>query len=617
MVTVLVLVGTSPIVGTAATRQTGVEPACGVPATAPSMASDARPRRWEGPVSASVSGGVIHVDVRVATAVLTTWDRNRWSVEITGIDPPAAAESLGPLTVRNDTENGTFNLTVYDGAETVPPLRDPATPERGTMARVRVPDLLYREAAVWLRVPDAASTVGGSPTSPRWNGVWLEDLAADEGRFEAQGSNVVIDNVTGGSWRGWTQHGTAVARNSAADEVHLDTHRGPVCVEEVAVGTLTSYVYNGDIQVDSANASLLDVETQGGGISISDVTGRNLSAWTERGVIDVRKARYGNSELESHGGTVTVDDLAGASLDVWTRAGEIRAAFRPTASGQVHLTARSGDAELAVPADTDHGYNATLEAPQGQVSHDLAEVRVIDRGRDWVSIRTEGFDDRSIRTEAELRANGGEVRMAGDGPAAPARDGEALLDPSVEQVGVLAALAAALYYLGPKVKTLGASLYSRIGADDALDNETRQRILEIVREEPGIHFSDIRKRLGTGVGSLEHHLDVLVDHGILVEAPGSGYRCYFEHGSVDRRVMAVADRLRSEVARGLLRAIVERPDDALADIADELGVSPDAAAYHLDRLEEVGLVDRRRDGRSLDLALTDLGRQAGRSLDIL
>jgi DNA-binding transcriptional ArsR family regulator len=66
--------------------------------------------------------------------------------------------------------------------------------------------------------------------------------------------------------------------------------------------------------------------------------------------------------------------------------------------------------------------------------------------------------------------------------------------------------------------------------------------------------------------------------------------------SPDARVGAVFDALADPTRRHLVEALAGRPGTATA-LASSLPISRQAVAKHLDRLDQAGLVERRRDGR--------------------
>lgn len=212
---------------------------------------------------------------------------------------------------------------------------------------------------------------------------------------------------------------------------------------------------------------------------------------------------------------------------------------------------------------------------------------------------------------------------ASQGPPAPGSgvDGGEWSFPSAETaagVSLVAVLTGALYYVWPKLKLLGGALYSRIGRDpqEVLENDDRRRIHELVQDEPGIHFRELRRRLDTGAGLLEHHLEKLERAALVTEVREESYRGYFPPGSVDRQVMEAAPRLRSETARDLLRAVRAEPGASIRDLADGAGVSRSTAGYHVRRLASEGVLEKEEAGRGVAVRLTDLGERAVEDLAI-
>lgn len=214
-------------------------------------------------------------------------------------------------------------------------------------------------------------------------------------------------------------------------------------------------------------------------------------------------------------------------------------------------------------------------------------------------------------------------RGAQRGPPSPTEevDAGAWAFPSPEATlgaTILALLSGAAYYFWPKLKLFGLALYSRIGNDpeDVLESGTRRQIHELIGEEPGIHFNELRRRLATGRGVLDHHLDRLTAAGLIVEHEGDGYTCYFQAGSTEVEVRNVADRVRARGARELVAKLRHAPGASVTELAQAAGVARSTASYHIDRLAEAGLVERKPDGNAQAISLTDLGHRAVQRLGL-
>jgi predicted transcriptional regulator len=122
--------------------------------------------------------------------------------------------------------------------------------------------------------------------------------------------------------------------------------------------------------------------------------------------------------------------------------------------------------------------------------------------------------------------------------------------------------------------------------------DTRDRIAAHVRENPGIHFSELVRDLDLAPGQVQYHLRRLDVSGTDL----FGRTHYFppDYDAFDRRVVAVARR---ETARDILLALLKRGPTAPATVADDLVVARSTLEWHLDRLVTVDLVRKTRDER--------------------
>lgn len=181
--------------------------------------------------------------------------------------------------------------------------------------------------------------------------------------------------------------------------------------------------------------------------------------------------------------------------------------------------------------------------------------------------------------------------------------------PVVMGVGLMALLIGALYYMVPNLKAGVVGLFTRVRPAKALDQSTRAAIEQALRAEPGLHPVELARLLGTSRGAVDHHLAQLAQAGLVTSVSSGRYRCYFLAGSVDRRVMDATPVLKAEGARALLAAIGSAPGRSLSELAAATGLSSSTVNHHAERLAQVGLVERRRDGRIVAHFATDLGKE--------
>ncbi len=194
--------------------------------------------------------------------------------------------------------------------------------------------------------------------------------------------------------------------------------------------------------------------------------------------------------------------------------------------------------------------------------------------------------------------------------AAPQDRGQALASPTFDaaawELMVLpaagatfaAVLVGILYYVWPSLRVVVFG-FSRIHKDQVLRQPQRARIMEVIEQNPGIHFQEITRATDQGRGTVEHHLNTLSRTGHVVAHVGAGYTCYFAKGKVDRRIMAAAPLLKAPTARKIVAAIDAGHGRSLATLSTRAGVGRSTVGHHVKRLKEAGLVDESEGGYRL------------------
>jgi predicted transcriptional regulator len=139
--------------------------------------------------------------------------------------------------------------------------------------------------------------------------------------------------------------------------------------------------------------------------------------------------------------------------------------------------------------------------------------------------------------------------------------------------------------------------------------DTRDRVDEFVRSNPGVHFSAVVDALALGRGQAQYHLRRLRESGRVAAEAVHGRTHYYppESDPADRVALAV---LRRETARDLLVVLSAREPCSPATLADDLGVARSTVEHHLDRLLEQGLVTKRVEDGTATLRVADRERVA-------
>ena len=199
----------------------------------------------------------------------------------------------------------------------------------------------------------------------------------------------------------------------------------------------------------------------------------------------------------------------------------------------------------------------------------------------------------------------GAVVIGAAGATALSGSGSAATSPGVTRSVTMGARNAAadartlLGRLGDKLWKIGAVLrYSRWDDSDPLEHDLRREIYDTVEDAPGIYLSKIDERTDRSLSSLRHHLRILEEENLLTTEKVRGKRRYFPvtRGGDDPALVAALDDPATE---SILTTLAEEGPSSGGDLADALDRDPSTVSHHLSRLEEEGLVERERDGRSV------------------
>lgn len=156
------------------------------------------------------------------------------------------------------------------------------------------------------------------------------------------------------------------------------------------------------------------------------------------------------------------------------------------------------------------------------------------------------------------------------------------------------------------VALLGALwLYRRLTRDEALDNDIRSAILDLVEEEPGITPTEIAGELDIATNTVIYHARMLTEMDYLTtDRTGQGTR-YFVAGACDRRAAAVMAMLRQRGKRDVLVAAHREPGSSISELARRLDRHRSTIKHHVDDLVEAGVLVAEKDGNGRHVAVPE------------
>lgn len=124
--------------------------------------------------------------------------------------------------------------------------------------------------------------------------------------------------------------------------------------------------------------------------------------------------------------------------------------------------------------------------------------------------------------------------------------------------------------------------------------QTRAQIVRRIETDPGIHFNGLVRGLDLAPGQAQHHLRRLLVDGSVVEERLYGRTQYYPPGFDDWTRGAIA-LVRRETGRDVVVHLLKHRQARPEAVAGALGIARSTLEWHLNRLEECGIVAKQRD----------------------
>jgi len=157
-------------------------------------------------------------------------------------------------------------------------------------------------------------------------------------------------------------------------------------------------------------------------------------------------------------------------------------------------------------------------------------------------------------------------------------------------------------------------LYTRLHGEEVLDNESRGMIRGAIASDPGIHYSEILRRLEMTNGKAAHHLQTLEREGLIWSRSDGRYKRFYPAGMKLSDVPVSLNRLQAAI----FETLRERDGQSKSQLSRALEASFPTVHRHVARLAEMGVVRLERRGLSVRCFIADDwkgARRNGRALE--
>jgi len=156
-------------------------------------------------------------------------------------------------------------------------------------------------------------------------------------------------------------------------------------------------------------------------------------------------------------------------------------------------------------------------------------------------------------------------------------------------------LRAALQDLLNKRYLIGGKAVTR---ETLLENENRRRILEIIKHEPGVHFSLIKEMVEKESRTIQWHLDMLVEFNFIREVRFGNNVLYFDF-LLEKQHDILYYYLHKDGSPAIFKMILSRPGISFQSLLDTLQIPRSTLTRKVKTLIEQGLLMGERQSNQL------------------
>ncbi|MHA1509117.1 MAG: hypothetical protein ACTSO6_10490 [Promethearchaeota archaeon] len=137
----------------------------------------------------------------------------------------------------------------------------------------------------------------------------------------------------------------------------------------------------------------------------------------------------------------------------------------------------------------------------------------------------------------------------------------------------------------------------RLSLEDVLENENRNKIIDLILKEPGIHFNELLRKTEIAAGNLVWHLDILETYKVVGKKRIGNFIAYFPYYQKNPISNIDLKLSKSKLTLGILEMIEKEPGLWNSIITKHFKVDHKTIQYHINKLNDLNLIHFRSEGR--------------------
>lgn len=141
-----------------------------------------------------------------------------------------------------------------------------------------------------------------------------------------------------------------------------------------------------------------------------------------------------------------------------------------------------------------------------------------------------------------------------------------------------------------------------------IELESRREIYQRIVDAPGTHFRALFDDLTYAKGTLQYHLHQLASEDLIDVSDDGQYTRYYPAADFTDADQTVMNALRRKYSRRILARLLAEGALSTTELSDRLDKSQSTISWHLSNLVDAGLLEKTRDGRSVNYEVIDADR---------
>lgn len=142
------------------------------------------------------------------------------------------------------------------------------------------------------------------------------------------------------------------------------------------------------------------------------------------------------------------------------------------------------------------------------------------------------------------------------------------------------------------------AMYRRVKKSKALDNDVRNAIFKYVENNPGATITEIAEGVGVSHSTATYHIKILTEFDLVSKRrDGNSLHIFPSDAGLGSKEALLLSYMRDRETREIIRSVYANPWTYPSELARSLDMSRSSAQWHLEKLEDSGIVNVVRDGK--------------------